>query len=59
MLICTPSAASYVSPDVVFVPVTGLPPSILGLAWLKSSETAVIRAFNEAAEGHSPHMVAA
>ena len=32
---------------------TGLPPSILGLAWVKSAESAAIRAFNEAAVGHA------
>ncbi|MFI6323863.1 LysR family transcriptional regulator [Nonomuraea sp. NPDC050556] len=59
MLICTPTAASQTRPDVVFVPVTGLPDSILGLAWLESEETALVRAFNEAAERHSLHVVAA
>ena len=53
MLLCTPTAAHYGRPDVSFVPVTGLPPSILGLAWMKAAETAVIRAFNEAAVAHA------
>lgn len=53
MLFCTPTAAYYGRPDVSFVPVTGLPPSILGLAWVKAAETAATRAFNEAAVGHT------
>ncbi|MFI6454197.1 LysR family transcriptional regulator [Streptosporangium amethystogenes] len=53
MLFCTPTAAYHRRPDVSFVPVTGLPPSILGLAWVKAAETAAIRAFNEAAVGHA------
>lgn len=53
MLFCTPTAAHHRRPDVSFVPVTGLPPSILGLAWVKAAETAAIRAFNEAAVGHA------
>ncbi|NUR89642.1 MAG: LysR family transcriptional regulator [Nonomuraea sp.] len=59
MLICTPSAAQFVRPDVAFVPVMGLPDSVLGVAWLKSSQTAAVRAFNEAAEGHALAAVAA
>lgn len=59
MLICTPTAVSQARPDVAFVPVTGLPDSILGLAWLESSETAVVKAFNEAAVRHALHAVAA
>ncbi|MEU8151950.1 LysR family transcriptional regulator [Nonomuraea sp. NPDC048901] len=53
MLFCTPTAAHHGRPDVRFVPVAGLPPSILGLAWVKAAETAAIRAFNEAAVGHA------
>ncbi|MGN9784224.1 LysR family transcriptional regulator [Nonomuraea sp. ZG12] len=53
MLFCTPTAAHHTRPDVSFVPVAGLPPSILGLAWVKSAETAAIRAFDEAAAGHA------
>ncbi|MFD8533797.1 LysR substrate-binding domain-containing protein [Streptosporangium canum] len=53
MLFCTPTAAHHGRPDVSFVPVTGLPPSILGLAWVKAAETATIRAFNETAVGHA------
>ncbi|MEU6711805.1 LysR family transcriptional regulator [Nonomuraea sp. NPDC046802] len=51
MLFCTPTADYHKRPDVRFVPVTGLPPSILALAWVKGAETAVTRAFREAAAG--------
>ncbi|MFI6711027.1 LysR substrate-binding domain-containing protein [Nonomuraea sp. NPDC050478] len=53
MLFCAPTAAHHRRPDVSFVPVTGLPPSILGLAWVKEAETAVIRAFGAAAAGQA------
>ncbi|WP_049557017.1 LysR family transcriptional regulator [Nonomuraea sp. SBT364] len=53
MLFCTPTAAHHSRPDVRFVPVTGLPPSVLGLAWVKAAESAAIRAFAEAAAGHA------
>jgi DNA-binding transcriptional LysR family regulator len=53
MLFCTPTAAHHGRPDVSFVPVTGLPPSILGLTWVKSAETMAIRAFNDAAAEHA------
>ncbi|WP_433433603.1 LysR substrate-binding domain-containing protein [Nonomuraea sp. CA-141351] len=53
MLFCTPTAAHHRRPDVSFVPVTGLRPSIMGLAWVKAAETAAIRAFDEAAAGHA------
>ncbi|GAA2214894.1 LysR family transcriptional regulator [Nonomuraea monospora] len=49
MLFCTPTALQLARPDLSFVPVTGLPPSILGLAWVRARETAAIRAFDEAA----------
>ncbi|MEV0378584.1 LysR family transcriptional regulator [Nonomuraea sp. NPDC050643] len=49
MLFCTPTAAQHERPDISFVPVTGLPASIFGLAWLKAGETAAILAFGEAA----------
>ncbi|MFC4007928.1 hypothetical protein ACFOY2_11895 [Nonomuraea purpurea] len=44
MLFCTPTADCHKRPDVRFVPVTGLPPSMLALA-------AVTREFREAAAG--------
>ncbi|MEV4565744.1 LysR family transcriptional regulator [Nonomuraea sp. NPDC049419] len=53
MLFCTPTAAQHARPDIAFVPVTGLPASVLGLAWPKSGETAAVRAFNEAAVAHA------
>jgi len=56
MLFCTPTADHHRRPDVSFVPVTGLPPSILGLAWVKAAETAAVRAFGEAAAGHASWM---
>jgi hypothetical protein len=49
MLFCTPTALQLARPDLSFVPVTGLPPSVLGLAWVRGRETAAVRAFNEAA----------
>ncbi|MGI5273915.1 LysR family transcriptional regulator [Nonomuraea sp. CA-218870] len=51
MLFCAPTAAHHRRPDVSFVPVTGLPPSVLGLAWVGELETAAIRAFGAAAAG--------
>ncbi|MDA0637122.1 LysR family transcriptional regulator [Nonomuraea sp. MCN248] len=53
MLFCAPTAAQHRRPDVSFVPVTGLPPSVLGLAWVREQETAAIRAFGAAAAGHA------
>ncbi|MGW0194355.1 LysR family transcriptional regulator [Nonomuraea sp. NPDC003201] len=56
MLFCTPTAAHHRRPDVSFVPVTGLSPSIMGLAWVKAAETAAVLAFDEAAAGHAHRM---
>ncbi|MEO3887615.1 LysR family transcriptional regulator [Nonomuraea sp. B5E05] len=53
MLFCAPTAAHHRRPDVSFVPVIGLPPSILGLAWARAAETAAIRAFRDAAARHA------
>ncbi|TDD26449.1 LysR family transcriptional regulator [Nonomuraea diastatica] len=53
MLFCAPTAAHHRRPDVSFVPVVGLPPSILGLAWARGAETAAIRAFRDAAARHA------
>lgn len=47
MLFCTPTAAYHERDDVTFVPVTGLPASVLGLVWLGAAETAAVRAFAE------------
>ncbi|GAA3194431.1 LysR family transcriptional regulator [Actinocorallia longicatena] len=49
MLFCTPTAAYHGRSDVKFVPVTGLPPSSLGLIWCKATTTAAIRAFHTVA----------
>jgi DNA-binding transcriptional LysR family regulator len=49
MLMCAPTAANEGRPGVMFVPVTGLPPSVLGLTWRRGSGTAAVRAFTEAA----------
>ncbi|MEU8404189.1 LysR family transcriptional regulator [Nonomuraea sp. NPDC048892] len=49
MLFCAPTAMQHQRPDVSFVPVTGLPASIFGLAWVKNAESAAVRAFGEAA----------
>lgn len=49
MLFCKPSADHHRRPGVTFVPVEGLPPSMLGLAWVRSAETAAIRTFNDLA----------
>ncbi|MEO3800997.1 LysR family transcriptional regulator [Nonomuraea sp. B1E8] len=53
MLFCAPTAAHHRRPDVSFVPVAGLPPSILGLTWSRAAETAAIRAFRDAAARHA------
>ncbi|MCK2212703.1 LysR family transcriptional regulator [Actinomadura sp. ATCC 31491] len=53
MLFCAPTTEHHLRPDVSFVPVSGLAPSILGLAWVKAAETAAVRAFAEAAAGHA------
>ncbi|KAB8193609.1 LysR family transcriptional regulator [Nonomuraea phyllanthi] len=53
MLFCAPTADHHRRPDVSFVTVTGLPPSVMGLAWVKAAETAAIRAFAETAAGHA------
>ncbi|MEW1843926.1 LysR family transcriptional regulator [Nonomuraea angiospora] len=56
MLFCTPTAAHHRRPDVSFVPVAGLSPSVMGLAWVKAAETAAVLAFGEAAAGHAHRM---
>ncbi|MFE3453341.1 LysR family transcriptional regulator [Nonomuraea sp. NPDC059194] len=52
MLFCTPTAAYHGRDDVTFVPVEGLPDSVLGLVWRKEGETAAVRAFQQAGVGH-------
>ncbi|MBE1587130.1 LysR substrate-binding domain-containing protein [Nonomuraea angiospora] len=56
MLFCAPTAAHHRRPDVSFVPVAGLSPSVMGLAWVKAAETAAVLAFDEAAVGHAHRM---
>ncbi|MEV0144310.1 MULTISPECIES: LysR family transcriptional regulator [unclassified Nonomuraea] len=51
MLFCTPTAAYHERGDVVFVPVRGLPASVLGLVWPRAGATAAVRAFGETAAG--------
>ncbi|MGW5155894.1 LysR family transcriptional regulator [Nonomuraea wenchangensis] len=51
MLLCTPTAEVHERADVSFVPVSGLMPSILGLAWVRTAESAAVRAFVTAADG--------
>ncbi|MEU6996883.1 LysR family transcriptional regulator [Nonomuraea sp. NPDC046570] len=53
MLFCAPSAAYQGRSDVVFVPVHGLPDSVLGLVWRKGGQTARVRAFSRAATRHA------
>ncbi|MFD1935939.1 LysR substrate-binding domain-containing protein [Nonomuraea mangrovi] len=52
MLFCTPTAAYHGRDDVTFVPVVGLPDSVLGLVWRKEAETAAVRAFQRAGVSH-------
>ncbi|MET9339489.1 LysR family transcriptional regulator [Nonomuraea sp. NPDC003804] len=52
MLFCTPTAAYHGRDDITFVPVEGLPDSVLGLVWRKEGETASVRAFQQAGVGH-------
>ncbi|SEM71257.1 LysR family transcriptional regulator [Nonomuraea pusilla] len=49
MLFCTPTAAHHGRPDVAFVPVAGLPPSVMALVWRREGATAAVRAFCAAA----------
>lgn len=48
MLLCGPTAEYHGRRDVVFVPVDGVPDSVLGLVWRRGAETARVRAFAEA-----------
>ncbi|MEZ7130648.1 LysR family transcriptional regulator [Nonomuraea sp. AD125B] len=50
MLLCAPTAEVAERADVSFVPVSGLMPSILGLAWVRTAESAAVRAFVTAAD---------
>ncbi|MFD7662493.1 LysR family transcriptional regulator [Streptomyces sp. NPDC059788] len=48
MLLCRPTADYHGRRDITFVPVTGLPDSVLGLVWHQDRETARTRAFSAA-----------
>ncbi|MEU3712877.1 LysR family transcriptional regulator [Streptomyces catenulae] len=48
MLLCHPTAEYYGRRDIIFVPLTGLEDSFLGLVWRRSHETARVRAFSQA-----------
>lgn len=56
MLLCRPTAVYHRRRDVVFVPVDGLPDSVLGLVWHRDGETEPVRALARAvaAGGSSP-----
>lgn len=45
MLLCRPCAMSHSRGDIAFVPVTGLPDSVLGLVWPRTAATPRVRAF--------------
>ncbi|MFD9910217.1 LysR family transcriptional regulator [Streptomyces sp. NPDC059063] len=48
MLLCRPTAQYHGREDVVFVPVDGLPDSVLGTVWHRDAETERVRAFARA-----------
>ncbi|HEX5594865.1 MAG TPA: LysR family transcriptional regulator, partial [Micromonosporaceae bacterium] len=48
LLLCRPTAEHHARRDVVFVPVTGLPGSLLGLVWRRNAETARLHALRQA-----------
>ncbi|MFI6641701.1 LysR family transcriptional regulator [Streptomyces sp. NPDC050504] len=54
MLLCRPTAEYHGRRDVVFVPVEGVPDSVLGLVWHRDGETARVRAFARAVGGAVP-----
>ncbi|MEV0053002.1 LysR family transcriptional regulator [Saccharopolyspora shandongensis] len=45
MLLCRPCAISHGRRDIAFVPVTGLPDSVLGLVWPRAAATTRVLAF--------------
>ncbi|QEV18136.1 LysR family transcriptional regulator [Streptomyces alboniger] len=51
MLLCRPTAEYHGRKDVVFVPVDGLPDSVLGMVWHRDGETARVREFARALSG--------
>ncbi|MFJ2769463.1 LysR family transcriptional regulator [Streptomyces sp. NPDC087300] len=54
MLLCGPTARYHGRQDVVFVPVEGLPDSVLGMVWHRDGETARVREFARALSEASP-----
>nr|WP_241267611.1 LysR family transcriptional regulator [Streptomyces scabichelini] len=48
MLLCRPTADYHGREDVTFVPVDGLPDSVLGMVWHRDGETERVRAFGRA-----------
>ncbi|MEV5975571.1 LysR family transcriptional regulator [Streptomyces sp. NPDC052114] len=48
MLLCTPTAEYHGRRDIVFVPVDGVPDSVLGMVWHRDGETARVREFARA-----------
>ncbi|MFE0177775.1 LysR family transcriptional regulator [Streptomyces sp. NPDC059002] len=54
MLLCRPTAEYHGRKDVVFVPVDGLPDSVLGMVWHRDGETARVREFARAVAGVTP-----
>ncbi|MEU0842276.1 LysR family transcriptional regulator [Streptomyces sp. NPDC005962] len=50
MLLCPPTAEYHGRRDITFVPVEGLPDSMLGLVWRRAGETARIRALRQAVD---------
>ncbi|MGH4028320.1 LysR family transcriptional regulator [Actinomycetota bacterium Odt1-20B] len=53
MLLCRPTAEYHGRRDVTFVPVEGLPDSVLGLVWHREGETERVREFARAVESVS------
>ncbi|WP_209240839.1 LysR family transcriptional regulator [Streptomyces oryzae] len=50
MLLCRPTAEAHARADIVFVPVTGLPPSELAMVRLRGSNSALLDAFARTVE---------
>ncbi|MEU7582459.1 LysR family transcriptional regulator [Streptomyces sp. NPDC041068] len=48
MLLCQPTASYHGREDVVYVPVDGVPDSVLGMVWHRDAETERVRAFARA-----------
>ncbi|MEV0116003.1 LysR family transcriptional regulator [Streptomyces sp. NPDC050844] len=53
MLLCSPTAEYHGRRDVTFVPVEGLPDSVLGMVWHRDAETERVRAFARAVAASS------